>query len=338
MGAFVVVVDHRWRRRSVAWRPVLLVVLASLMAIGAWQIFRVAYYGDWLPQTVRAKAGLSAETIVRGAKYVVSFALQAPAIVVVTAAAVLLFRRWRESAYWLVILGTFGMAVVTGGDWMPMGRLVLPAIPFLAFGFGHLLVGLRHVSGARALLVVITATLSLLSLRDVQVVPRGVLDLLSFREAYAWSERTEMRMLASIQAGAERDELRCATIAEHTSRGESIISGAVGRLGYYTELDVLDPLGLVSRAAGRHFRELSAPGHDFHIPPHEFFPNRPTYYAARLARDERSREQSLRAWRKQPMSRWVRAEVHPCALGKGEESLVLFRSSFLSCSGPVLNR
>ena len=59
-------------------------VTLTLLVVGGVAVYvtwRLSYYGDWLPNTARGRAGLSAMRLERGLYYVVSQAFTVPSVV-----------------------------------------------------------------------------------------------------------------------------------------------------------------------------------------------------------------------------------------------------------------
>ncbi|MCZ6598354.1 MAG: hypothetical protein O7B99_11995, partial [Planctomycetota bacterium] len=99
------------------------------------EAFRIGYHGDWLPNTARVKVGFSALALQRGAYYVLGSWLTVPAVLVLPLHALWLdLRRTVPLARpcLVVVASTWIYAVLVGGDFMAMGRLLVPSAPFLA--------------------------------------------------------------------------------------------------------------------------------------------------------------------------------------------------------------
>ena len=113
------------------------------MALFVW---RYRYYGDWLPNTVYAKAsGLSTELIDGGWAYLISWMLAPPFLLLLAIGLLFYSLRSRQSlwaGWWLtvVLLGYGGMIGYVGGDFMPAHRLLLPLVPICALAVGLVLV------------------------------------------------------------------------------------------------------------------------------------------------------------------------------------------------------
>jgi arabinofuranosyltransferase len=275
-------------------RPALLRAIAVAAAIliagtAIYVTWRHAYHGDWLPNTARVKVAVSALTLTRGLYYAVSFALT---VTSVGAIAVLfpwtLSGRARVVALQCAVLaaGTFGYVVLVGGDFMAMGRLLVPALPFCAV-LGAALVARAAAAGGRARAYAVLAVLvglSVLPAFNLHPVPRAIRERFAFRwdlPGYV-SEYDRWR---AMRGNANRWSLLGRALARHTVPGESIVLDAIGAAGYYSDLFVYDQYGLIDRGAVE--REIAAgrrsAGHDRLVPAEYFLPRAPTYLGAHLA-------------------------------------------------------
>ncbi len=125
------------------------------LALVALLVFRLAYYGDALPNTFHAKAGGGLAAVGRGLRYLAAHLGAHPLLwilVAVRAASPRLLglpasRAGRAGA---AMAGLYlACVVVLGGDFKPTGRFVQPVVPYLAFLAGEALVALgRRLSGA----------------------------------------------------------------------------------------------------------------------------------------------------------------------------------------------
>lgn len=141
-----------WKLRTGwAWRLALLWTTGILL-VTCW---RIAYYGDWMPNSVRAKSIpmdilVIFNTIVGGCRYFGEFFALLPALHLgVIAACVIAYRKY---ATWLAlsILAFAGaVAIQNGGDWMPDYRLFASYIPLAAVPIGIALLELVAIVDAR---------------------------------------------------------------------------------------------------------------------------------------------------------------------------------------------
>jgi arabinofuranosyltransferase len=262
----------------------------AVMLLGAavHAIARRAYHGAWLPNTASVKAGLSGMRLERGLLYVASFLLAIPGCALAAIAAGATARSLRSElalACAPVLAFAVAYAVFVGGDFMPMGRFLLPALPFVALLLGGAVAVLARDRPLRAAALAAACTLLvLLPSFDVNVVPAGIRERCHFR----WND-AHLRSEVAIWRGM-RDQTRNwarlgRVLATHTQPGESIVIGNVGAVGYFTELHVFDVFGLVSPEVARRDAPLvrASPGHDKVVGVEFFLDRHPTYLNAWLA-------------------------------------------------------
>ncbi len=109
-------------------------VAPVLILAGAWQIFRLAYYGEWLPNTFHAKVEWEPYVLGRGLKYLARSAVTTPYGIFFL---VPLFtpRSWRRpDVFFPLVVAGFHTAylILIGGDYMVFGRFVVPILAPLA--------------------------------------------------------------------------------------------------------------------------------------------------------------------------------------------------------------
>lgn len=280
--------------------------IVACIGIAALEGFRLWMFGDWLPNTVRAKVSFSVPLVLRGAKYVALYGLTFPVQVLALLAAPFAIRRrlGGGSALVALALGVPIWAVVVGGDFFPMGRLLLAALPFGAVVAACALQALIDGPGREvaAGVAVVGIAIGVLPAADVHVVPEGLRAPLHFR----LSDReflSEHARWANLVRNTEKFALRGRALAEHTRRGETIVARAVGALGYYSELVVYDQYGLTdadvaSRPLGPGPLQKS-PGHDREVDAIFFADRDPDYLFARYVRGPSAAiamADSLRRW------------------------------------------
>jgi hypothetical protein len=180
----------------------------------------------------------------------------------------------------------FGLAfaALVGGDFLPMGRLLVPTLApsavllaLVVSRLGSTGEGLAPAAGALACL------LGAAPLLDLHPVPRGLREALDFR----WSKpRFASELGQWRRVGEVRQELEvlARALGVATLPGEALVEDAVGVVGYRTQLVIHDRFGLVDREVARlDFPPLRAsPGHDRAVEPRFFLPRRPDYLEAYL--------------------------------------------------------
>jgi hypothetical protein len=269
----------------------------GLIAFALIELWRYATYGEWLPNTVHAKAGLDGETLSRGAYYIASW-LSVSILPLVAAA--LCLRALRSPAAEharaaaALTLGGVAFAIFTGGDWMPFFRFLAPTVPFLAIIIAAGIHGKRDrfgesdSSGKRGKTSPLWAlpVLGCLSAFGLHILPRSAREALDFR-GFAVGYETELERLAAAQRNIPTFRAIGRALRDHAAEGDSIVLGAIGAIGYESGLIIHDRNGLVdaqvaattTRIAGR------SAGHERRIPRHRFceppLNRRPTWFGAR---------------------------------------------------------
>ncbi|MFT6715279.1 MAG: hypothetical protein ACJAVJ_002571 [Planctomycetota bacterium] len=305
----VAILGFLWRRRAdrgqapvvgiFAPGPFRTAVLqtAAILAVcgGIFLAWRLHTYGDYLPNTARAKVGMTALSLERGTDYLLSYWAMLPVVPVVfgiglAAMATRILKGSRAAlgamdAATLAVAATFIYSLLVGGDFMAMGRFFLPAAPFLALLFG---VSIEKLIQAR--LAIGIALFSVGIFTNVQpsfgkhLVPKSVREQLHFRwtnENYS-NEFNYWRGMSN----------RCAQWAQvgralklHAKPTDSLVLVPIGAIGYYSGMVIFDSMGLTNKQvleASEPGTKRSSPGHDRLVPMQFFDRYEPTYRQAKL--------------------------------------------------------
>lgn len=119
------ILKSRRRRQAIAY-----CLIALAIPLGH-TVFRLAYYGDWLPNTAYLKAfGWPGKTK-RGIRYVFEFCETYPLLVIGAGAAMVWSRQTaaRAAAMGCAVLGLY--VAYVGGDFFKEFRFLAPAVPFM---------------------------------------------------------------------------------------------------------------------------------------------------------------------------------------------------------------
>lgn len=293
--------------RRALWRPLVVTGAVAVGVFGAHVAFRYGYYGDWLPNTARAKVSvdeltpeLRAQFFQRGTNYLVAFGLaflSVPLMLAVGLAGGLAVgprpRGGPTAGALLVVLGIGAYARQVGGDFMTMGRFLVPALPFLVVAWSAGLDRIARAGRAGRLgapaLAAVCWILSLLPAWNVHLVPRATRFAWDFR----WNVRDPKRFSSEYgmwklmkENAAGWVELGRA-LKEHTRPGERLAQGPIGAVGYYSDLYLYDTYGLTNREiASRPLKleRLKSPGHDRSVGLEFFRDKQVDYWGAELAR------------------------------------------------------
>jgi len=256
------------------------VPVAGAVAIYAlYTAWRVHFFGTWVPNTALVKVSFDVPIATRGLKYLAVFALTAVAPVVAWGMGSALWRDRRWVATFGLVTAVFTYAVVVGGDFMPFGRLLVPALPLTG-----LLLGASVPTPDRLVIAGPLLAVSALPLVGVHPVPGDWLRPLHFRH----SDRSFMTELSRWEN--QRDNCvgfarRGRALAQVADPGDAVVAGAVGAIGYASDLEVFDQHGLVTKEVA--YRTVApgsraaSPGHDKHVDPSFFVKYAPRFLFAR---------------------------------------------------------
>ena len=300
---FVALVAQLLARRSVqspersaaVFFPAFLRACLVLIAAGAIFIaWRINTYGDYLPNTARAKVGMSALSLERGAKYLLHYWAVLPAALITFGYGLVyllasLCRRGRIDAMgaaFLMAAATFCYSIIVGGDFMAMGRFFLPAIPFLALLFGAMVQRIQAASknvGLVAAAILVASNVA--PAADVYFSPASLRESLAFR----WSSgnyTSELKFWEGMRRRSNEWSLIGKGLALHRSSEESITLGPIGAVGYYSGMKIYDLYGLTNKEvleASTPATSRSTPGHDRMVDPSFFDRFEPTWRSAKLS-------------------------------------------------------
>lgn len=268
-----------WARvaRRERWAPPLLLYVGVLaIGYGAYFAWRYAYFDTLLANSAAAKTGLNAGHLLRGAHYVLVQALTYPPLLLAAIIPMAALRRGRcdlGPPLAALALAFPAYAIAAGGDFMAFGRFLAPGLPFLAVGLGWLLDDLwRSGRIGRASGVGLAAACAGLGLApgyDLHVVPESTRAQFHFRlnsPAYR-SEYQQWRFQNQTAVEFARKGM---ALRQAAQANDSLVEVAIGAVGYYSRLTILDQVGLVTPGVARSTprREVwRSPGHDRWVEP-----------------------------------------------------------------------
>jgi hypothetical protein len=225
------------------WKSSFHLILPGLIAFAFVEAWRLYTFGEWLPNTVHAKAGMDGETLGRGMRYVASWLVISIIPLVATA---LSLRALRSPAAKLALSagvlvdGGILFAFLTGGDWMPFFRFLAPTVPFLAILIAAGLHGKEGKADWRWGLPLL-GCLSAFGLHLLPQRARVALDFRGFRGGY----ETELDRLEKARRNIPTFRTVGRALKDHAEEGDSIVLGAIGAIGYESGIRVHDRNGLI---------------------------------------------------------------------------------------------
>jgi hypothetical protein len=259
------------------------IVLAGTAAFVLW---RHAYHGSWISNTAAAKVGMSGDILYRGFEYVATYVVTFLTPLLIVPAAVHALRPERRAVglpALVMVLAAYGYAIAVGGDFMSMGRFLVPGIAFGTLLAGWWL-GVLHRRSPRTATAAAAAAivLALLPAADVHVVPEAVRSQLNFRRHWNkyWSEIQYWNVM---RVNGARWKRLAFALRERADPDDAVVTPGIGNVGYWSELTIHDMAGLVDReVALRPGGKPTAPGHDKIVPPEFFLDREPEWILPHL--------------------------------------------------------
>lgn len=223
---------------ALGWRALGRVVLVGVLAAGAVAVqlaFRLSYYGQWVPNSARAKLALTFDRVVHGVIYIIDAALHLwPLLALAVLLVVVARRAWRRMApaLGMMVLWTLYVATI-GGDIFPARRHIVALL--VALGV-VLAVGLREsFSDIRLRRVMLPLTVLALALQ-IQLTGRDPQNFLATTERWEWDGEVIGRLLGQ----AYRVEQPLLAV------------DSAGCLPYFSRLPSLDMLGINDKFLASH--------------------------------------------------------------------------------------
>lgn len=258
--------------------------LAGALVFAAHTAWRYGYYGDWLPNTARAKTGGSSFALFRGARYVGSFFAGMPGLALAALLPLAFGRRCFERPTIVALAGLTALCaygVWTGGDFMTFGRFLLPAVPWIVILATKAFAAMEE-DGRGPLAGVLAAVClgtTVCTAFNFHVIPHEVRAEHFFFRYNAPIFRTEAEQWSDMEHRANQWRTLGRAVALHTAPGDSLVAGAIGALGYESDRFLYDQFGLVTReVALRPADDIRrSPGHDKAVPRAYFDPQQPTW-------------------------------------------------------------
>jgi len=220
-------------------------VVALAAATAAYVGIRLLAHGAILPHTAVQKVGFDPHAIGGGLRYTAVSLLNLAALPMGVIAALLGGAGGRSQTRIAIgmVAVAGGYAVAVGGDFMPMGRHLLPAAPFAGLLGAIALDGPRRRGIVRGLLAV-GIVASLATTLELGWPPRALTDPLHFRWS-ADARRTEVEQLHVMRTRTAEREALGRVLRGAIPAGTPLTVEAIGAVGYRSLLPILDQHGLV---------------------------------------------------------------------------------------------
>ncbi len=201
--------------------------LITALAVAGQLVFRLAYYGAWVPNSARAKLAFTFDRLLHGAAYVIEAGVYLWPLCVLAVLLLMVAKRARAAmapAVAVLLLWTL-YVICIGGDIFPARRHIVPLL--IALGF-VIALGLRDVfSERRRVAIVLPLTVLALALQ-ISLTSRDPQNLLASTERWEWDGEVIGRLLNR---------------AYHNEQPLLAVDAA-GCLPYFSRLPALDMLGI----------------------------------------------------------------------------------------------
>ncbi|MCP4590684.1 MAG: hypothetical protein GY842_08065 [bacterium] len=299
------------RRRAGGHRvkPFVLFLVILLTGYAAYFGWRWTYYEALLPNTLTAKSGLPLSYLWRGLDYVAVQFLTFLTPFLLLPGTVFGLRRGRRPlgpAIAALAWAFPAYAIAVTGDFMAMGRFLVPGLAFGTVLLAWMLSDLaeRWIRGRAyvTLIGVAVTVIGALPAWDYHLVA----DEVRARFHFQGNMRTQLSEYAqwqyqrrNVEAWTLRGRALRAYAAEGFAPDASMVIGLIGAVGYYSDLFILDVYGLVTPAVAR--RELppdaprSSPGHDKGVGLEFFMDQAPTIVRVGLFAEDTPQAAASRA-------------------------------------------
>ncbi|MFH1277727.1 MAG: hypothetical protein ABIK65_05060 [Candidatus Eisenbacteria bacterium] len=227
---FAVVLGDRLILRRTPVRSTAPGALLFFAIVGAHEAWRIAYYGDPLPNTFYAKSGGGFRAAGRGLRYLAKYAGPFGGWTALAPVPLLFagpLRRW-ERTFLLVLAAYLAYVVVVGGDSLPFYRFLVPAIPLLA-------------------VLAVAGLDRLFSFRDGNV---SGIRVFAFALLLALPLHSSFRgeTVRFLEEDRDRIDLHWTVIGKwlrmNAEPGASIAVTVAGAIPYYSKLPAVDMLGI----------------------------------------------------------------------------------------------
>ena len=282
-------------------RPLAICFGMLFVGYGAYFAWRYSYYQAFLSNTAHAKVELSSESLARGIQYVSYYGvLMLSPILLPLAAGVASFskRRAHGLGFAAMAIGVPTYAFVISGDYMSFFRMMVPGVAFMAVTFGFLyewLIGRFEqqipaiASGAAAVAIlgvlpgydIVLAPMQVINAVQTRLIASESLEkdlaeqgieiedrnehLFGFGEAFTIRRgRNELKRWERMENNPTRWKADASALMQVVRPTDRLVTGAIGALGYFTNLYIFDQHGLIDGGVSqrRDRAQLRWPGHD----------------------------------------------------------------------------
>jgi arabinofuranosyltransferase len=281
-----IAIFSRWLASEKIVRQILIYLGIVLLGYAIYWASRYAYYRLPFANSAYVKVNVSTAALQRGLYYVIVqfLSLLTPFVIFPGLVMVLVRKRFSLGlAVVMIPIITAGYTIVVSGDFMGMGRLLVPALAFNTLLFGWLLGDIWNQSLHRKVLAtalgMLVVAIGALPGWDIDLVPESLRARFDVRKPFVKRYISEYGIWESEKKNALRWAEKGKFLKNYAKPGDTLVQGGIGAVGYYSELFIYDRFGLVTRSVALRKSEgdsLLMAGHDKRVPPTFFISEKPT--------------------------------------------------------------
>lgn len=263
---------------SRSYQQPLLYLAGGLLVAAPYQIWRLGYYQQLLPNTFHAKVSASTAVMIRGFTYSLDFIRDHGdiALLVLVIAGLAARKQRPELTATIIVLGYTAAIILIGGDWMAFHRFYVPILGPLAL---VLQLGLLTLSNRfhrkRYQLVLIVLAVGYLAAQPI--IPRqAALSELIMQTRHRLTKKSNdgfigAKIPTKLRWREESSEERLARdkslglwLKANSSPTDTLAIGTIGIIPFYSELYTIDFFGLTDKtiAHGPKISGFSMAGHE----------------------------------------------------------------------------
>ena len=235
-------------------RTLIVAAIPTLLVFAAATLWRLGYYGEWVPNSVVAKSGGGLTYALLGIKYALAAVVGSIGVLALAAFALPAIARLGLEARFLVVYCMCHVAfvAVSGGDWMPGFRFLVPLLPLLwllcTSASLELVRAFAPALDARAVALVFVG-LAIASMMNGRALARAQMEFPTGFKQRTW-------------VGAPERVTAARELAASLPAGSLVAIGECGYIPYYAPgLCFLDVFGLmdkrIARLPGAHTHKLT---------------------------------------------------------------------------------
>jgi len=280
------------------FKEILIYLLIVIIGYAVYWTARYSYYHLPFANTVYVKVSMSPATLIRGFDYVAHLFLSILPLFIIFPGIEIATRKKRIPLCFevaMIPLVAIVYSILVSGDFMPMGRFLVPCLAFNAILFGWLIQDLFRKYPARKQMIMLMGAviilIGLLPAWDIHVLPEAFRKRVAFERLNKEIEYlSEYQKWLHIKKNAELWTEKGFYFKNKANLGDTLVQGGIGAVGYYSGLFIYDRFGLVTRSVVINTdSKVGMPGHDKKVKKDFFLDQEPAFLWARETSEEKLR-------------------------------------------------